>query len=63
MVCFFRYVLLNSCRRKGKEWDLTRVWFSHWSTMKLEMGKGVEIIYKGGVKIIDHGIQDSGGKA
>lgn len=31
--------------------------------MKLEMGKGVEIIYKGGVKIIDHGIQDSGGKA
>lgn len=52
---FFKYVQFSSCRYKeGREIDLSGVWISQESAIKLEMGKGVETVCKREITIIDH---------
>ena len=49
--------------KEGRTSDLPRVGvFSPGSAMKLEKGRGVEIICKGEIEVFDHEIQDDDGK-
>lgn len=41
------------------ELDSARVWFSQGNTIKLEKGKGVEIVCKGEIKVIGYRVQDA----